>query len=94
MKLEDCNLPLAGAEAWREPDLLVRTGTPVVLPPFPPNGRTTDNAFMAWNVARQLRDAGVTVGRWADGGAWEGQLGIQAGFAMRGGLTREQALHV
>ena len=28
-----------GAEAWKEPDMLVRTETSVVLPPFPAQGR-------------------------------------------------------
>ena len=35
-----------GAEAWKEPDMLVRTETAVVLPPFPSQGRTTDQALM------------------------------------------------
>jgi imidazolonepropionase-like amidohydrolase len=82
----------AGAEAWREPALLVRTGTPVVLPPFTAEGRTADNAFLPWNAAKVLHDAGVPVALSAHGGAFEGQLAIQAGRAMRGGLPFDAAL--
>lgn len=82
----------AAAEAWREPELLVRSGTAVVLPPFAPEGRTTDNAFMAWNTARLLYDAGIAFALSAHGGTHESQLGLQAGYAMRGGLPFEAAL--
>ncbi len=79
------------AEAWREPDLLVRTKTSVILPPMPSQGRTTDSAFMAINTAKVLQDAGITFALSAHD-ARTSPLGIQAGFAMRGGLTREEAL--
>ena len=82
----------AAAEAWREPELLVRTQSAVVLPPFDPDGRTTDNAFMAWNTARQLHDAGIPFALSAHGGRGERSLGMQAGFAMRGGLSFQAAL--
>lgn len=82
----------AAAEAWREPELLVRTGTAVVLPPFDADGRTGDNAFMAWNTARLLHDAGITFALSAHGGSHERQLGLQAGYAMRGGLSFEASL--
>ncbi|HVS10846.1 MAG TPA: hypothetical protein VMS76_13320, partial [Planctomycetota bacterium] len=35
----------AAAEAWKEPQLLTRSGVSVVLPPFPLQGRTGDRAF-------------------------------------------------
>lgn len=82
-----------GAEAWKEPDMLVRTETAVVLPPFPDQGRTGDQALMPMDVAAQLRDAGIPFALSAhDGGDAQGRLAVQAGFAMRGGLTREEAL--
>ena len=81
----------AGAEAWREPEMLVRSSTAVILPPMPGQGRTIDAAFMAANTAKVLQDAGVLFALSADD-ARGGPLGIEAGFAMRGGLTREEAL--
>jgi imidazolonepropionase-like amidohydrolase len=83
----------AAAEAWREPQLLVRTKTPIVLPPFPPDGRTGDGAFMAWNVAELLNAQGVLVALSAHGsGELDEQLAMQAGYAMRGGLAFDAAL--
>ncbi|MGB0331933.1 MAG: amidohydrolase family protein [Planctomycetota bacterium] len=79
----------AGAEAWREPAMLVRTNTAVILPPVPAQGRTTDGALMSMECARVLRDNGITFALSGHGGS---RLDIQAGLAMRGGLTREQAL--
>ncbi|MGD2016871.1 MAG: amidohydrolase family protein [Planctomycetota bacterium] len=79
----------AGAEAWREPAMLVRTNTAVVLPPVPAQGRTTDGALMSIECARVLRDNGIAFALSGHGSA---RLDIQAGLAMRGGLTREQAL--
>ncbi len=83
----------AGAEAWREPDLLIRTGTAVVLPPFPMQGRTEDGAFMAWNVAALLHHRGIPVALSAHGAREvDERLGMQAAFAMRGGLEFDAAL--
>lgn len=83
----------AAAEAWKEPQLLARSKTPVVLPPFPEDGRTGDGAFMAWNVAQLLVEQGVPVALSAHGDtSLEGSLAAQAGYAMRGGLTFDQAL--
>lgn len=79
----------AGAEAWKEPAMLVRTNTAVVLPPVPAQGRTTDGALMSVECARVLRDKGVT---FALSGHGTQRLDVQAGLAMRGGLTREEAL--
>ena len=79
----------AGAEAWREPAMLVRTNTAVILPPVPAQGRTTDGALMSVECARVLRDNGISFALSGHGGS---RLDIQAGLAMRGGLTREQAL--
>ncbi len=83
----------AAAEAWKEPQLLVRSKTAVVLPPFPEQGRTGDGAFMAWNVAQLLQEQGVPIALSAHGDtSLEGRLPMQAGYAMRGGLSFEAAL--
>jgi hypothetical protein len=83
----------AGAEAWKEPQLLVRSHTSVVLPPFPEEGRTDDGAFMAWNTAALLVEQGVTIALSAHGDTSPaGRLSMQAGYAMQGGLDFDQAL--
>lgn len=83
----------AAAEAWKEPQLLVRSRIPVVLPPFPASGRTRDNAFMAWNVAEELRKEGIPFALSSHGSAApENALAMQAGYAMQGGLPFEAAL--
>jgi imidazolonepropionase-like amidohydrolase len=83
----------AGAEAWREPDLLVRSRASVILPPFPMNGRTGDGAFMAWNVAALLHDRGVPIALSGHGARdVASRIGMQAGYAMRGGLDFDAAL--
>lgn len=83
----------AAAEAWKEPELLVRSKVGVVLPPFPPSGRTGEGAFMAWDVARLLHDRGVPVALSSHGsGDHESRLPMQAAYAMRGGLAFEDAL--
>lgn len=83
----------AAAEAWKEPDLLVRSKVGVVLPPFPASGRSGEGAFMAWNVAKLLHDRGVPFALSSHGSAnHEDRLSQQAGYAMRGGLDFESAL--
>jgi imidazolonepropionase-like amidohydrolase len=83
----------AGAEAWREPAFLQRTGTPVVLPPFPTSGRSGERSFMPWNTARVLKDKGIEVALSCHGETGpNARLGDQAGYAMRGGLTFDEAL--
>ncbi|MBL8858134.1 MAG: amidohydrolase family protein [Planctomycetes bacterium] len=83
----------AAAEAWKEPQLLVRSKIPVVLPPFPAQGRTRDNAFMAWNTAEELRKQGVPFALSSHGSeSPEDALALQAGYAMMGGLPFESAL--
>lgn len=83
----------AAAEAWREPELLVRSKASVVLPPVPDNGRTNDGAFMALTTAKTLVDAGVPVALSSHGGyAERDRLGMQGALARRGGLTLEEAL--
>jgi len=82
-----------GAEAWREPDMLVRTDTPVVLPPMPSQGRTSDRALMPMDTAKKLTDAGILVALSAHGADQpDERLAVQAGLAMRGGLSRAEAL--
>ena len=83
----------AAAEAWREPELLVRSKTSVVLPPFPDSGRTGDSAFMALSTAKTLVDAGVPVALSSHGSRdHRDRLAVQGALARRGGLTLEQAL--
>ncbi|MBL8863697.1 MAG: amidohydrolase family protein [Planctomycetes bacterium] len=83
----------AAAEAWKEPQLLVRSKTPVVLPPFPAEGRTREGAQMAWNVAKVLEDAGVPFALSSHGsGEVDSRLAMQAGYAMSGGLGFDSAL--
>ena len=83
----------AAAEAWKEPQLLVRSGVAVVLPPFPPSGRTGEGSFMAWDVAKLLHDQGVPIALSSHGRPeLEDRLAMQAAYAMRGGLAFEDAL--
>ncbi len=83
----------AAAEAWREPDFLTRNGTTIVLPPFPAGGRTTDGAFMAWERTAGLAELGVRLCLSSHGArSATARLDRQAGFAMRAGLTFDQAL--
>jgi imidazolonepropionase-like amidohydrolase len=83
----------AAAEAWKEPQLLVRSRTAVVLPPFPVAGRTSDGAFMAWDVAQILDEQGVMIALSGHGGpTLETRLSMEAGYAMRGGLSFDAAL--
>jgi imidazolonepropionase-like amidohydrolase len=83
----------AAAEAWKEPQLLVRSKTAVVLPPFPVAGRTNEGAFMAWNVAQLLDEQGVMIALSSHGApALESRLAMQAAYAMRGGLPFDAAL--
>jgi len=82
------------AEAWREPEMLVRSGAAVVLPPYPPNGRAPqDGAFMTLTLAKELHELGVPFALSAHGSRdAAASLGRQAGFAMRGGLSFDAAL--
>jgi len=83
----------AAAEAWKEPQLLVRSKAMVVLPPFPMQGRTGEGSFMAWDTAQLLHNLNVPIALSAHGaGAAETRLDRQAGMAMRGGLPFEAAL--
>lgn len=87
----------AAAEAWKEPELLVRSKVGIVLPPFPAGGRfgsePGEGSFMAWNVASLLHDRGIPIALSSHGSAnHEDRLPLQAGYAMRGGLDFESAL--
>ncbi len=84
----------AAAEAWKEPDLLVRSGAAVVLPPFRFEGQTgVDGAFMAYNTAALLQEKGVTIALSGHGTSDVGmRLNKQPGYAMRGGLSFDAAL--
>ena len=60
---------------------------------MPAQGRTTDQAFFASDCAKVLQDNGIVFALSAhDGSNPAGRLDVQAGLAMRGGLTRAQAL--
>jgi imidazolonepropionase-like amidohydrolase len=82
------------AEGWKEPDLLARVGAAVVLAPFSEDGRTgPDRAFMAWDVARELRDRGLLVALSSHGNAnLDDRLDMQAAKAMRAGFSFDEAL--
>lgn len=84
----------AASEAWREPELLVRSGMGVVLPPFTFRGRTgRDNGFFAWNTAAMLHELGVPFALSGDGARDVAErLSRQPGLAMRGGLPFDAAL--
>ncbi len=83
----------AAAEAWKEPQLLVRSEVAVVLPPFPSHGRTGEGAFMALDSARRLHELGVPLALSAHGSTGAGDsLARQAGWAIRGGLPFQAAL--
>jgi imidazolonepropionase-like amidohydrolase len=83
----------AAAEAWKEPQLLVRSHVAIVLPPFPVAGRTGEGSFMAWNVAKELHDQGVLFALSSHGApGLESRLALQAGYAMNGGLPFDAAL--
>jgi len=83
----------AAAEAWMEPDLLVRSGAGVILPPFSFEGRMDENAFLAWNTAALLHEKGVQIALSGHGSRDPGgRLARQPGYAMRGGLPFDAAL--
>jgi imidazolonepropionase-like amidohydrolase len=85
-------------EAWKEPELVQRSGVGVILPPHPKNGRVADayandSYFLALDSASRLFDLGVTVALSGNGArSAESRLARQAGYAMRGGLSFEAAL--
>lgn len=83
----------AAAEAWREPELLIRTQTAVVLPPHAVLGRTGEGSFFALDTAHRLDAAGLLVALSGHGSFQPSQrLAYQPGFAMRGGMSFEAAL--
>lgn len=86
-------LVVAAAEAWKEPQLLVRSKVGVVLPPWPAQGRSTDNSFMALDTAQSLEALGVPLALSSHGlPGFGSRLDRQAGYAMRGGLSFDAAL--
>ncbi len=91
----DMNLWIdGGSEAWKDSQLLKRSGSGVVLAPFPSDGRSNERSFMAWRVARDLAESGIRFTLSAHGSTTPGStLGDQAGRAMHGGLKFQQALN-
>jgi len=82
-----------GAEAWRELDMLVRSGTAVVLPPLPSDGRSGDGSLFTATAANKLHEAGVPLALSSHNSGTTGSLlGDQAALARRGGLPFEAAL--
>jgi imidazolonepropionase-like amidohydrolase len=85
-------------EAWREPELLKRSGVAVVLPPFTPDGRhpdgfVNDSYFLPLDAAKKLAEWGVPFALSGhDGPAPGARLADQAALAQRGGLSLEAAL--
>jgi len=84
----------AAAEAWKEPQLLARSGTGAVLPPFVFEGRPgVEDTFYAYDTAKVLHDAGVLIALSGHGAQDPAQrLNKQPGYAMRGGLSFDAAL--
>lgn len=83
----------AAAEAWKEPELLVRSATAAILPPFTATGRSGDGSFFALDTAKVLAERGVTVALSGHGArAASERLCYQPGHAMRGGLAFDAAL--
>jgi imidazolonepropionase-like amidohydrolase len=82
------------AEAWKEPEMLVRSGASVVLPPFSWDGRSdTDGGFMAWNNAAMLEELGVPFALSGRGSLdHDERLYVQPAYAVRGGASRAAAL--
>lgn len=80
------------AEAWREPELLKRTGAAVILPPYVA-GRTTENAFYALETAKLLEELGIEFALSGNGNSSPlDRLMHQPGWAMRGGCSFDAAL--
>jgi imidazolonepropionase-like amidohydrolase len=85
-------------EAWREPELLKRSGVAVVLPPFTPSGRhpdgfVNDSYFLPLDAAQKLHEWGVPfVLSGHDERTVGARLTDQAALAQRGGLAFEDAL--
>jgi imidazolonepropionase-like amidohydrolase len=88
----------AAAEAWKEPELVQRSGVGLILPPYPkdgrvPDGTVNDSYFFALDSAAKFHAMGVTIALSGAGAADVGErMGRQAGFAMRGGLPFDAAL--
>ncbi|MEO0650405.1 MAG: amidohydrolase family protein [Planctomycetota bacterium] len=84
----------SAAEAWKEPEMLQRSGASVVLPPFTWNGRTDiDGGFMAWDTAAQLAELGVAFAFSGHGNEGpDAVLALQPTHAIRGGLDPALAL--
>jgi imidazolonepropionase-like amidohydrolase len=99
---EEFGIPMVilhdAVEAWREPELLVRSGAAVVLPPIPadgrvPDGYVNDSYFIAMDSANRLHELGVPFALSGHGNRDVGtRIADQAGLAMRGGLPFEAAL--
>lgn len=79
-------------ESWREPEMLVRSGCSVILPPYAA-GRTTEGAFYALETAAMLEKLKVPFALSGDGRRNHlDRLMHQPGWAMRGGCSFEAAL--
>jgi len=85
-------------EAWKEPELVRRSGVGIVLPPYPVGGRVrdrfaNDTYFFALEAAAELHELGVPIALSGHGSSDpESRLHRQAGYAMRGGLSFDAAL--
>jgi imidazolonepropionase-like amidohydrolase len=84
----------AAAEAWKDPQMIVRSGAAVVLPPISFAGRAgPEGAFQSWNTAALLHERGLMVALSGHDNLERGdRLAAQPGFAMRGGLPFDAAL--
>lgn len=84
----------AAAEAWKEPELLVRSKIGVVFPPFSFNGRVgREGGFLTFNAPKEMHELGVNFAFSGHGSRdVAGRLAQQPGLAMRGGLNFQAAL--
>ncbi len=84
----------AAAEAWKEPDLLVRSKIGVVFPPFSFNGRVgREGGFLTFGAAKEMHELGVNFAFSGHGTRdVAGRLAQQPALAMRGGLNFQAAL--
>jgi imidazolonepropionase-like amidohydrolase len=82
------------AEAWKEPRMCAGSGASFVMPPYSFGGRGgPEGAFHSWDTAAELVAAGRPVALSSHGPSDpESRLSLQPGFAMRGGLSFDDAL--
>ncbi len=84
----------SAAEAWRELDMLERSGASVVLPPFAFDGRSEyDDGFFAWDTVKDLDERGIVFALSGhSSNDSDKRMALQPAYAVRAGLSPEKAL--